>query len=323
MRILVIRGKGILSLKSRASIQIIRRDRVIERHLRDLEAVLIIGRNVKIESSVPPVLSENGIPLSILSEDNVAIMYNPIVTRYNNYRKLQYTIDKTEALSIAKEYIDSKIRGMLSILSYYKADYPVLPEKPSEINNENEYEKEIRLYEAISSNIIWDRLVSLINEKYLRELREKYDFNGRVPKHPDPFNKTLSVMYAVLYSLATRAIISAGLDPTYGFLHRTRYSTPLTFDYTEMFKPVAIQATIELINSNGLPEIKDDGELSKKSINKAINTLYNYLTLKHRYTRKTLYQYIYIKAFCLAKYLENKCNKQKLIIIWNRKHYKK
>ena len=162
----------------------------------------------------------------------------------------------------------------------------------------------------------------LINKDYLKTLKDKYGFRGRKPRHPDPFNKTLSVMYAVLYSLATKALIAAGLDPTYGFLHRTKYSTPLTFDYTEMFKPIAIQATIDLINSRGLPQLERDGELSREAINEAIKLLYKYLELKHKKTEKTIYQYIIIKAYCLAKHLEGKCNINKLTITWNKKNYR-
>lgn len=41
--------------------------RVVERPLRDLDAVLVIGGGVLIESSVPPVLSLHNIPLSFIA----------------------------------------------------------------------------------------------------------------------------------------------------------------------------------------------------------------------------------------------------------------
>lgn len=51
-------------------------------------------------------------------------MMNPVQVRHNNYRRLQYLLDKEEALSIAAEYIDAKIRGMRNILGYYDVDVP-------------------------------------------------------------------------------------------------------------------------------------------------------------------------------------------------------
>lgn len=322
MRLLVIKGKSELSVKGRATLVVNFEDKVIERPLRDIDVILIIGKNKKIRSSVPPVLSLHNIPLAIIAMDYISILMNPIGTRYNNYRRLQYCIDKVRALDIALEYIKSKIRGFSNIVNYYKKiqlRLPELPERSKE--NPESYEENIRIWESISSNLLWDYIVNLIDKNYLEVLKNKYEFTGRKPRHADPFNKTLSVMYAVLYSLATKALIAAGLDPTYGFLHRTRYSTPLTFDYTEMFKPIAVQATINAINSEGLPQLDDGGELTTNSINTAIQKLYAYLTLRHKDTGKSIYQYIYLKAYCLARHLEGKCPTKKLTIVWNRKNF--
>ena len=174
---------------------------------------------------------------------------------------------------------------------------------------------------STASHQLRSRLVELLKLNILDMLKEEYGFSGRRPRHPDPFNKTLSVMYAVLYSLATKALIAAGLDPTYGFLHRTRYSTPLTFDYTEMFKPIAVDATISLVNNTGLPELDTDGELARPWVNRAISELYKNLTLKHNKTGKTPYQQIMLKAFCLAKHLEGRCPRNRITFTWNKRNY--
>ena len=298
-------------------------DRVVERALRDVDAILIIGGRVKIASNLAPVLSKMNIPLAIMAADSVSLLINPIGTLYNNYRKLQYLLSKTRALSIALDYIKAKIVGMKNILNYHKFRIPGIPASPEFMDDEVEYETAIRTWESTSSGLLWSHLINLIKPDVLKELERKYAFRGRKPKHPDPFNKTLSVMYAVIYSLATKALIAAGLDPTYGFLHRTRYSTPLTFDYTEMFKPVAIHATMDLVNSQGLPRMDDDGELTRESINMAIKKLYEYLTLKHKDTRKSIYQQIFSKAFCLAKYLEGRCRRDRLTLTYDRRVYRK
>jgi len=323
MRLIVVRKADELTIKGRSTLIIKHGDKIIERALRDIDSILIIGRKVKISSKLPPVLALHNIPLAIISMDSIAILTNPISIRYNNYRLLQYTLPKTKALNIALQYIKARIQGMKNIIIYYRKNPPQIPSPPKYIDDNNLFEEKIRLWESTAASILWPDLIKLVKTKYLDTLVKEYGFMGRKPRHPDPFNKTLSVMYAVLYSLATKALIAAGLDPTYGFLHRTRYSTPLTFDYTEMFKPIAIHATIDMINNEVLPEIGEDGELTRKSINNAIKYLYKYLTLKHKDTRKTPYQQIYLKAFCLAKHLEGKCSQKLLTVTWNRLQYRK
>lgn len=321
MRLLVIRSKAELSVKGRSTVAISTGSSTIEKPLRDIDAVLIIGSNVRMSSSLPSVLASFNIPLAIMAKESIAIFINPVVTRYNNYRRLQYTLDKTRALEIALEYIKARVDGLSNILRYHKAHPPDIPKQPELSSDPEDFEYSIRLWESQVSNILWDKLILLLKTQVLNELKTMYGFLGRRPKHPDPFNKTLSVMYAVLYSLGTKALLAAGLDPTYGFLHRTRYSTPLTFDYIEMFKPVAVEATISMVNER-LPELEEDGELKKDDVNKAIKTLYEYLTLKHKDTGKTIYQQIFLKAFCLAKYLEGKCRKEWLTTTWNRAQYR-
>lgn len=322
MRLLVIRSNVELGVKGRATMVIKSEKGIREKHIRDIDAVLVIGSNVKISSALPPVLSSFNIPLTIIAKDNIAILINPVVTRYNIYRRLQYQLDRARALEIALEYIRARVNGMVNILKYYKIEVPEVPEAPSVTSDVEDSEYRLRLWESQVSNLLWDKLVELIKPSLLEELRSRYGFLGRRPKHPDPFNKTLSVMYAVLYSLGTKALLAAGLDPTHGFLHRTRYSTPLTFDYVEMFKPVAIQATIDLINDEGLPHLAEDGELDRSFVNLSIKKLYEYLTLRHHKTGRSLYQYIFLKAYTLAKYLEGRQSIKKLTITWDRRSYK-
>ena len=265
-RLLVIRRKGRIKMKSRSVLQLQYEDEegktvVREYPVRDLDAVLVLGGGLYIESSAVSALSSMNVPVAVVARDSVGVLLNPVVVASPNYRRLQYTIDRARALEIALEYIKSKVGGMINVLKYHGAGAPEVPGPPAPAGDPEEFEREIRSWESRASNALWDRLALLPRPQVLGELRARYGFLGRRPGRPDPFNKTLSVMYAVLYALGTRALLAAGLDPTYGFLHRTRYGTPLTFDYVEMFKPVAVEATISALNSGGLPELDEDGEL--------------------------------------------------------------
>ncbi|MGC8997613.1 MAG: CRISPR-associated endonuclease Cas1, partial [Fervidicoccaceae archaeon] len=236
-KILVLRRKGKIKMKSRSVIQL-QYDNdegkkiIREYSIRDLDAVLIIGRDLYVESSLISVLSSINVPVTVIAKGSIGIFLNPIIVINPQYRRLQYSLDKLKCLEIAAEYIKAKINGMVNILKYHRVDIPAIPEMPNFSEEPIKLEQKIRMWESQTSNMLWGYMVKLIEPSILEELRRKYEFHGRRPRHQDPFNKTLSIMYAVLYSLSTKALLAAGLDPTSGFFHRTKYSTPLTFDYT-------------------------------------------------------------------------------------------
>ncbi len=322
MRLLIIRKAKELQVKSRSIIRIKKTDEeIIDRPLRDIEAVLVIGSTIKISSGLPPVLAYHNIPLSIIAKDSIAILHNPIKTRSNHIRYLQYTLSTEKKHEIALEYIKTKIKGIQNIIKYHTGTTPTVPDPPSLTGDTETDEETIRTWESLTSSKLWKKLTTLIKPRYLKTLKEQYNFKGRKPRHPDPFNKTLSVMYAVIYSIATKALAASGLDPTQGFLHKTRYSTPLTFDFTEMYKPLAIHATISMINKHGLPKIGNDGELTQEHINQTIKYLYQFLTLRHKKTNKSIHTIIYLKAICLARHLEGKCPMNKITFTWDKRNY--
>ena len=326
--LVVRRRRAALKSKSRSIVQV----QVPTRHgglrlkeypIRDLDGILVIGAGVYIEAGLLGVLSQYNVPLTVVAKDNVSIMTTPIVVVDNHYRLHQYTAPPEHKLALAAAIIEARLQGMKNILEYYGRTPPETKPPPGDPGDPEEYEQRIRAWEAEETRRLWQEITTLIPPEQLRRLREEYGFQGRRPRHPDPFNKTLSIMYAVLYTLATKALLAAGLDPTLGLLHRTRYSTPLTFDYTEMYKPAAIQATLEYLAEHDLPPIGPDQEIPREHVNKIIRKTYEYLRLKHRKTKKTLYTYIYLKANCLAKNLAGTCPLKNTLLTWNRKQYTK
>jgi CRISPR-associated protein Cas1 len=65
-------------------------------------------------------------------------------------------------------------------------------------------------------------------------------FRGRNRRPPrDPVNATLSLGYTLLYHAALEAILAAGLEPTYGFLHEPSPGrASLACDLMEPFRPL-------------------------------------------------------------------------------------
>ena len=314
MRTILIRDAQLVTRKSRSGILIYKNSYKKEVNLRDIEALIILGSKTKIDTGVITLLSRYNIPVSIVSKIGVSIMTTPVITLYNEIRKSQYTLNDQEKIDLMTEILISKFKGLSNILKYHEKD----PPEPENIQAKNG--EELLRWEAQTSRTYWKLLIELIPEKLLRELKQKYDFQGRRPRAKDPFNQAISLLYAILYSIATRALLASGLDPTYGLHHKTRYSTPLVFDYTEMYKPIAIHAVIKYLRkTNKLPELDEEGYISKESMNTLMKEFYSILRAKIRETKIIPYKAIYVNALKLAKRIRTKDNTIRYTYTYNPK----
>lgn len=94
---------------------------------------------------------------------------------------------------------------------------------------------------------------------------EAFDMNARDRRPPrDPVNALLSFTYSLLARDATVAVLTAGLDPYIGLLHRPGFARPaLALDLMEEFRPiVADSAVIRAIN-NG--EVREEDFVTSRS----------------------------------------------------------
>jgi len=283
-----------------------------EYKLRDISSIIVIGSKTNIRSDVLSLLASYNIPLAVVNKLGVSILYNPIKVLHPVTRMSQYTLSEEEKRAIAYHYIRSKLTGLKNILKYHRITPPPI------LYDEEAFNRDIDLlkWESINSRRLWRHVIRLLKDSVIKELVEKYEFHGRLPRHNDPFNKALSLLYALTYSVATRALLAAGLDPSYGVLHKTRYSTPLTFDYTEMYKPPCIHATINTLNNFRL-ELDSEGILTKASIKPLVKEYFRIITARNKNTGKTTYHYIYSKAYRLAEYIRFKKNIRRIVYIYN------
>ncbi|HQU77128.1 MAG TPA: CRISPR-associated endonuclease Cas1 [Chitinophagales bacterium] len=82
----------------------------------------------------------------------------------------------------------------------------------------------------------------------------QFEGRSRMPA-TDRFNAALNYLYAILGSYVENAIIQAGLDPHFGFMHADGYgSKGLTYDLMEPFRPWADKCLTSLINNDLLKE---------------------------------------------------------------------
>lgn len=88
-------------------------------------------------------------------------------------------------------------------------------------------------------------------------LKTSFGFAGRNRRPPrDPVNSMLSFSYTLLMYHVYTAVVMAGLDPSFGFLHPVADNRPgLALDLMEEFRPIiADQVVIDLVNHSMVSE---------------------------------------------------------------------
>lgn len=315
MRVVFVRNAELVTRKSRSSVVVHRSGcSYKEINVRDIEALVVMGSKTKIETGVIALLSRYNIPLTVVSKLGVSVLATPVVTLYNETRRAQYTLSEDEKVEIMRGILKAKFAGFANILKYHGINTPEF-EVDESLARQN-----LLLWEANTSRKYWQLLLNLVPGNLLNELKERYGFQGRKPRSKDPFNQSVSALYAVLYSIATKALLASGLDPTCGLHHKTRYSTPLVYDYVEMYKPIAVHAMVKLLRKTGkLPELDEDGYLNRDSLNAILKEFYNIMKAKIRGTRLTPHRAIYIHAFKLAMRMRTRDKSIKFTFIYNPK----
>jgi len=280
----------------------------------DIEMLVIVGSRVRLSSGVILMLSLAQIPIIVHSRRADSIIYTPFYVRIADVRRRFYKLleNYNWKCAIASAFVRGKIKGMLNIARYftykaiekgnagkYKEYLDVLKQYDKEVVLELscvERLEDIRSLESVWSKRLWE-LIKLFIPK-------GYEFTGREPKAKDPINSAISFTYAIIYGLCTHALIAAGLDPYAGILHAERAGrTSLTYDFSEMFKPVAIHAVLVSSRIADL-NVGRDGYLTSSSLRTVTKILYKTLRRRHRSWRYTVRGEIYAKAWELRQNIE-------------------
>lgn len=278
----------------------------------DIEMLVIVGSNVRISSGAILMLAEANIPIIVHSKYTDAALVNPFNIRIAEVRRRLYNIVNNAGwrVHIGRLFIEGKLLGLINIARYiaYKdsekgKDTRWVLEEVSNIEKQRKREADsianidsLRMYEAKWSKKLWELLVTFVPSEY--------GFTGRNPKGKDPINSAISYAYAIIYGLCTHALIASGLDPYAGIIHIERAGrTSLTYDFSEMFKPVAIH---QVIMTSRVTELKIDknGYLTVKSLKVITRNIHKALKKKHRNWKYTLRGEIYSKAWELRQNIE-------------------
>lgn len=270
----------------------------IEVSLPDLELVVVVGERVLVTSSALLTLLSNGVPVVFVSGklDTYGVLYDPIQVGTVNTREVQYRCFSSEHCKVAyaKPIIYSKIRGLYNVLRYeykYYNDLMVNYEdnkikllEVMESIEKAKNEDELRTLEVVGSKAFWSVAISLIPAEY--------GFTGREPRKGDVINSSIDFLYAVLYGIVTKALISNGLDPFYGIMHVTKPGrVSLTYDLSEVFKPVVVHTVIQASRKARLKTLRGSRMLTTRTIEVLTSHLHSRLSREGEklYKRKSIW----------------------------------
>lgn len=250
----------------------------------DLDLLVIIGSNVEVDTGALLFLSSLNVPVLIHGKKNDVVLVPPFVNSITEARRKFYTLSDSMRLILAKRFIQGKIMGMVNVAKYfmYLTKVQVDPVDTKEVDVAKDID-ELRRVEAELSKEAWEQL-----RKFLPS-----SFPGRKPRNDDEVNRAIDYAYSIIYALSTHALIAAGLDPYAGVMHVEQPGrTALTYDFSEMFKPVAIHSVIAVVR-RGEVKLDSSGYLSKDSATLITKHLYSLVLKRNGKIRRAMYRKAY------------------------------
>ena len=211
-----------------------------------------------VESQIPVVICNNcGKPL--------ARIWSSRFLNTSTLRRKQYlftTHDK--AIIWSEEIIKLKIQSQIDNLWYLASRKTTL--KAQVEKAEQDIQTQLLKYNSSSTqDRIKNKKLLLFCEAYAAaqywqligiKLPEPFKFENRVKRNPtDAFNACINYLYGMLCNQVEAAILSIGLDPALGVMHRDGYCLPsLVFDLMEPFRPIIDRTLLNAILQNQLKE---------------------------------------------------------------------
>lgn len=220
-----------------------------------LEGIILIG-NANLTSSCQRELLKRGLPVTYLAANGQ--YYGRLEsTRHVNIerQRCQFRLGEDESfcLEFARKIIESKIHNQMVVLRRCNRD------QQNEAVKEDLYEMtliqkkifsastipQLMGYEGNCARLYFQGLSKLINPRFA--------FQGRNKQPPkDAFNSLLSFGYTLLLYDIYGAVVSKGLHPYAGFMHKDKHGHPaLASDLIEEWRAVIVDALVmSLLNQN-------------------------------------------------------------------------
>jgi len=236
----------------------------------------LITAPCRISSPALLLAAENQIPVTICNNCGKpeARLWSPRFLNTSALRRSQYHFTQHEmGLAWARDILKIKIEGQIANLRYLanrrtslagQVDMAIQNinqqmnlEKTEDIVPDPITKKQLLFYEAYVAARYW----ALIGIR----LPVPFTFTTRVKRNPiDAFNACINYLYGMLRNETETAVLSVGLDPALGVIHRDGYRLPsLVFDLMEPFRPIMDKTLLSAVFDNqfkvGIIEPADSG----------------------------------------------------------------
>ena len=255
-----------------------------------------ISRGAQITSDAVMLAIEHEIEVLFMDKSGMPIgrIWSPRYGSVSTIRKgqLNFTFSN-DALQWIKEIIRRKIENQQALLLMMRTDNVAINRKREKniarledyrtkitsLNGEivSDVAAQLRGWEGVASKIYFETLNDLIPEEYRFEMRTQ---------HPamDVVNAFLNYGYGVLYGKIEGALITAGIDPYIGILHRDDYNRPvLVYDVIELYRIwvdyVVYSLVVQQVVTDEYYSVREDGSYWLESLGRRvlIQSLNDYL----------------------------------------------
>lgn len=273
---------------------------LLEVPIERIEDITLID-SVHVSSALLTEFLERNIPMSWMS--GMGKFYGSLISNTSvdvlKHQKQFELLDKEDFyFRLGQKITFAKIHNQLTILRRYNRNINS-PRVETNMSNilavrKNVFKtsdyRELMGYEGIISRIYFDALGDVVSDPFKFEKRTK-----RPPR--DPVNSMLSLGYSMLFNEILTSVISVGLHPYVGFLHRLAKGHPaLVSDLMEEWRAVLIDSLVlAIIKRNMIGydmfEITNDGcflnsegrKIFLHSYNKKLRSVNQYLDGKYTF----------------------------------------
>ena len=278
---------------------------------------LYVFGEVKYNSQLFNFISQKGIVIHMFNYYKYYIgSFYPKESRVSGsllVKQVEYYLDKSKRLYLAREFISGAADNIMRNLKYYNnrgkdlSIYIVAIEELTSKLKKAQTVEEIMGLEGNIRKIYYDAWPVIINQEI--------EFEKRVKRPPDNMINTLiSFMNSICYTKVLSEIYKTHLNPTISYLHEPsekRFS--LSLDVSEIFKPLLVDRTIfsllnrKIITENDFEQENNYLRIKDQSIKRIMEELENTFSrkIKHRsLNREVSYQYlIRLELYKLIKHL--------------------
>ena len=262
--------------------------------LKNLQSVIIACKGVALSSDFLLYCANNGLSLEVLNEryQHSGSLIGSKDNRIALWRTQMEAMTNERGVKLATAFVKGKIKNQRSLLLYYgkyhRRHNPEFQERLEEFlrvynllikelediecDNIDTLRGHLFAIEGRAGMLYWDCVSKLLKKELI--------FPGRVKKGAkDPVNVMLNYGYGLLYTVIYRNILSVGLNPYIGYLHKTDDTKAvLVYDFIEEFRQSFVDKIVFALAGRGYRVQLRDNQLPREARQKLIREFTKRLT---------------------------------------------